>query len=53
MDEDKSLKKILKWAGVVALIAVPVIVFLKKKKTRSSGEDWDDESDIYATELEE
>jgi len=53
MDEDKGLMKILKWAGLAALIAVPLIVFLKKRKDSISDDSPDDESNIFAAELEE
>lgn len=51
-----SFKKILKWAGIVALIAVPVYLVLRKKKeeapeTPSTYEE--DDSNIFAAELEE
>ena len=51
MDED--MKKILKWAGIVALIALPVIVILKKRIAQQSEKSWDDEPNIFASELEE
>jgi len=52
MEEDKGLIKILKWVGILALIAVPILVLFKKDKSRSSSGDWD-ESDIYSSEIEE
>jgi len=53
MDEDKGLMKILKWAGLAALIAVPLIVFLKNRKDSASDNSSEDESNIFASELEE
>jgi predicted transcriptional regulator len=52
MNEDKEIVKILKWAGIVALIAVPVIVFFKNKKDKQSSNNIEDESNIYSTEFE-
>jgi hypothetical protein len=52
MDEEKSILKILKWAGIVALIAVPVFVYLKKKHDESQPQDRENEMDIFSTELE-
>lgn len=52
INEDKELVKILKWAGIVALIAVPIIVFLKKNKDKQSSNNLEDESNIYSTEFE-
>ena len=53
MDEGTGLKKILKWAGIVTIIALPVIVLLKKRKNCSSDVPEDDESNIFTAELEE
>jgi len=53
MDEDKGLKKIFKWAGLAALIAIPIMVILKKQKNSQRKDSLDDESNIFATELEE
>ena len=53
MDEDKSLVKVLKWAGILALIAVPVFLVLRKRKSQEEDSYNDDESNIFAAELEE
>jgi len=53
MEEDKGLMKIFKWAGLAALIAVPVIVFLKTRKDSAGDNSPRDESNIFASELEE
>ena len=53
MDEEKNLKKILKWAGILALIAVPVYLVLKKRKSEDKDSYTDDDSNIFAAELEE
>ncbi|MBI5021877.1 MAG: hypothetical protein HZB59_10615 [Ignavibacteriales bacterium] len=50
INEDKGLVKILKWAGIVALITVPVIVFLKNKKSKQASDNSEDESSIYSTD---
>jgi hypothetical protein len=51
MTEDTGLKKILKIAGIVALIAVPVLILMKKKKNQSSAETNDDDTNIFSSEL--
>jgi len=51
MTEDSGLKKILKIAGIVALIAVPVLILMKKRKNQSSEEQTDDDSNIFSSEL--
>ena len=53
MEEEKNLKKVLKWAGIAALIAVPVIVLLKKKRNQHPDYDREDDSNIFASELDE
>ncbi|MBI3766522.1 MAG: hypothetical protein HY277_08495 [Ignavibacteriales bacterium] len=54
MDENVSLKKFLTWAGIVTLVALPVVVLLKRRnKQRSDDRSVDDDSNIFAAELEE
>lgn len=53
MDEEIGMKKILKWAALAALIALPVIVLFRKCKEQESETNMDDESNIFARELEE
>ncbi|MBI5475241.1 MAG: hypothetical protein HY964_00725 [Ignavibacteriales bacterium] len=52
MNEDKSLLKLLKWAGIAALLAIPVMVYLKNKKNNSSSDTLEDEMDIYSIDDE-
>ena len=52
MNEEKGLKKILKWAGIVALIGLPVFVILKNKKNHQSDAVPDD-TNIFSSELED
>jgi len=52
MKEDTGFKKILKIAGIVALIAVPVFLIIKKKKKQSSRGINDDDSNIFSSDLE-
>jgi hypothetical protein len=51
MSEDNGLKKILKVAGIVALIAVPVLILMKKVKNQSSSKSGDDDTNIFSSEL--
>ena len=53
MEDNSTLKKFLKWAGIVALVALPVVDLLKRKKNRSLEPLADDESNIFSAELEE
>ena len=52
-NDEKGLVKVLKWAGIIALLAVPVYMVLKKKNNEGSDSVMDDEADIFASELEE
>ncbi|MBI1808054.1 MAG: hypothetical protein HYR76_13525 [Ignavibacteria bacterium] len=48
------MKKFLTWAGIVTLVALPVVVLLKRRnKQRSDDRSVDDDSNIFAAELEE
>ena len=53
MEEDNGLKNILKWAGIIALIAVPVFLVLRKSRMQERESFADDDSNIFASELEE
>ncbi|MBI4548180.1 MAG: hypothetical protein HY707_09375 [Ignavibacteriae bacterium] len=51
-ENDKEFMTILKWAGVVALVAVPLVLFLKKLKAQEIDETTEDDANIFAGELE-
>ena len=54
MDDDKKLPKFIKWAGIVALIALPVVVYLKARKANGERRPADEEeADIFSPELHE
>ena len=53
MDNDRDKMKFLKWIGLVALVSLPLMVFLKKRKPQESEAFTDDESNIFASELKE
>ena len=52
-EDEQGLIKVLKWAGIIALIAVPVYMVLKKKNEERSETMYEDEANIFAAELEE
>ena len=49
MNEEKDLKTLLTFAGILVLLAIPVYLAIKKR--RSGG--LDEEPGIFAAELEE
>ena len=49
-DNEKSFFKVLKWAGIVALVTVPLVVYLQRKKAQEAVPSSDD-SDIFEAEL--
>ena len=51
--ETEGLVNVLKWAGILALVAVPVYMIVKKVTERRSAPMDDDESNIFASEFEE
>lgn len=54
MDKNKGVLKFLKWVGIVALVALPLAIFFKKRKPETSSNSFPDEdSNIFASELEE
>ena len=52
-NDDEGLVNVLKWAGIIALLAVPVYLVLKKKKEKYSDGMYEDEADIFSSELDE
>lgn len=51
-DEEKGIVNVLKWAGILALVTVPLVAYLKKKKgDQSIPGSSDDDSNIFEAEL--
>ena len=51
-NEESSFVKVLKWAGIVALVTVPLVVLLKKKNAEQAvPPSQSDDSDIFDAEL--
>ena len=53
MDDERATLKFLKWVGLVALVSLPLVVFLKKRKPQDSEFRNEDDSNIFASELGE
>jgi hypothetical protein len=53
MNDNKDFMKVLKWAGIIALIAVPVFMVLKKKQQRDADRTDEDDANIFSAELGE
>lgn len=52
MDESKSIKKILTWAGLIAAISIPIFLIFRKKRSDEDVRDDDSDSDIFSKELQ-
>ena len=52
-DNQKGFTKVLKWAGIIALVALPVMIILKKRKTQEAYSTLDDEANIFSDELKQ
>ena len=50
MENKNNVTTILKWIGIGTLIALPVVLFIKRLKERQEEMMLDDEADIYAEE---
>lgn len=48
-----NFSKILKLAGILALISLPILLFTKRKKSKQEIETEEDENNIFAEELYE
>lgn len=53
MDNERSAMRFLKWVGLVALVSLPLMVFLKKRKPQNSEGFNEDDSNIFSSELKE
>ena len=55
MSEDNGIKKFLTWAGLAAIVAIPVMVYLRKRRDEipAPARVAADDTDIFAAELEE
>ena len=54
MNDDNGVMKFLKWAGIAALVAIPVMVFIRKRKIEGPEAPLPaDDADIFSAELEE
>jgi hypothetical protein len=51
--DDIDVKKVLKWVGILALVAIPVVVFLKTREQQEEEPRYrGDDRDEFATELD-
>ncbi len=52
MDEEEKIKKVLTWAGLLVLVALPIALLLKKRKNHVPDEvGREDDSDGTPSEL--
>jgi LPXTG-motif cell wall-anchored protein len=51
--DNSRLKTLLTWAGIAALVAIPVMVLMRKRKEDPEEGMMEDDSNIFASELEE
>jgi len=51
VEESKSIAKLLKWIGIIALAAVPILLIVNKLRARETDAVDDDSSNIFAEEL--
>ena len=50
---NENVTKILKWVGVIALIALPIFLLTKKRASQHETDSEGDSNNIFAEELEE
>lgn len=51
--EESGFLNILKWAGIAALLVVPVVVIVKKLRNGNDRSEPQDDGDIFSAELED
>jgi hypothetical protein len=54
MDEEKNIMKVLKWAGIIVLVALPIAILLKKRRAEVPVPvQREDDADFYTSDLHE
>ena len=52
MDEEGKIKKVLTWAGILVLVALPIAIYLTKRKNHAPVQvDREETGDSSASEL--
>lgn len=51
-NDQKDITKVLKWAGIVALLALPVILYFRKKNGKNKQDKADSAADGYFSEFD-
>jgi hypothetical protein len=52
MKPDNELKRFLTWTGVFALLSVPIVMLLRRKKPADPHQPYTEEGNVFETELE-
>jgi hypothetical protein len=53
MGKENCAVRVMKWVGVLAMIVLPLVVFAKKRKPDTMDGLGEDDSNIFASELQE
>ena len=52
MESNNDFVRFLKWTGVLALISVPIVLLLRRKKQDSGTQSYAEDGNVFESELE-
>ena len=52
MEPDNELRRFLAWTGVLALLSVPIVMLLRRKRIADAHQPYAEEGNVFESELE-
>jgi len=52
MERDNELRRFLTWTGVLALISVPLVMLLRRRRNGDGYHSYAEEGNVFESELE-
>jgi len=52
MEPDNELRRFLAWTGVLALLSVPIVMLLRRKRSADAHQSYAEEGNVFESELE-
>lgn len=52
MERDNDFRRILAWTGVLALLSVPIVMLLRRRRPEDVHQPYSEEGNVFEAELE-
>ena len=52
MERDNEIRRFLAWTGVLALLSVPIMLLLRRKRPADAHQSYAEEGNVFESELE-